>query len=469
MVSRNRALLVAVALIVFVFIASLLTALAASSPGVGWEKTYDVQGSDAGICTQQTSDGGYVIAGTADSGGSPKACLVKVDGNGDVTWKNSYAIGQNSRAYGIIQASDGGYVVTGSTLQGGRYLVLLMKINGDGSMLWNSTYGDSSRSVADSGGYSVRQAPDGGYIIAAEYPDDRYGHQGLFLIKTGSDGKKVWNSTLARKADVSRPSLEVTGDGGCIVASTLSDNGGAATYLTRFDGSGNMQWDKQIYSGYMRSGLDGAVRQTKDGGYIVAGESGGACLVKTDATGNVQWTKQYGDCVRANSAALAKDGGYVLACADKQGMPLIIKAGSTGEEEWRQAGSLNGEATSIQGTADGGYIAAGTSNGDLYLLKISPPAPTPTPTPTPATAPIKKSLFSGFGDLFGNKNTDYGQAVSTGHSLFSAPSFSLFTGSDTGSSPFANMTSFGSKNTGYGIGKTEFPAMSFNKIGWPFT
>jgi hypothetical protein len=115
--------------------------------------------------------------------------------------------------------------------------------------------------------------------------------------------------------------------------------------------------------------------------------------------------------------------------------------------------------TGILLTVDGGYIASGTSNGDLYLMKISPAAPALVPMA------INKGLFTGFGD----KNTGYGQAISSGHSLFSAPSFRLSTGSDTGSSPITNMASFGPKNTGYVTGKAEFPAMPFNKKGWPFT
>jgi hypothetical protein len=66
----------------------------------------------------------------------------------------------------------------------------------------------------------------------------------------------------------------------------------------------------------------GALVQTDDGGYALAGSTysfgagrGDFWLVKTDAAGNVQWNKTYGGTGNENAMTLIQtdDGGYALA------------------------------------------------------------------------------------------------------------------------------------------------------------
>ena len=91
---------------------------------------------------------------------------------------------------------------------------------------------------------------------------------------------------------------------------------------------------------YGGTNWDGAfsVQQISDGGYILAGytNSFGAgswdiFLIKTDASGNVQWAKTYGGTnnERAYSVRQTSDGGYIVAgwtysfSADGAGIFLI--------------------------------------------------------------------------------------------------------------------------------------------------
>ncbi|GAI50293.1 unnamed protein product, partial [marine sediment metagenome] len=91
-------------------------------------------------------------------------------------------------------------------------------------------------------------------------------------------------------------------------------------YLVKTDASGNMEWDK-TFGG---SGYDFAhsARQTTDGGYIIAGlttsDSAGiadAYLVKTDTLGNMEWEKFIGGsgCDEAFDVRQTTDGGYIMA------------------------------------------------------------------------------------------------------------------------------------------------------------
>jgi len=59
-----------------------------------------------------------------------------------------------------------------------------------------------------------------------------------------------------------------------------------------------------------------SVRETADGGYIIAGRASSyaGMLVKTDANGNELWTKKYGSGGSvANSVIQTIDGRYIIA------------------------------------------------------------------------------------------------------------------------------------------------------------
>ena len=80
-----------------------------------------------------------------------------------------------------------------------------------------------------------------------------------------------------------------------------------------------------------------AVKQTKDGGYIVAGGNSDAWLLKTDKYGNKEWENTYSLGAFGNSRAVIQtgDGGYLYA-----GWEGIVKADSNGVEEWKTGTGL---------------------------------------------------------------------------------------------------------------------------------
>jgi len=424
-------ILAVISLIMAMLITSMSAAWAESAPGVDWQKTYDVQGTGDGWGMQQTSDGGYILVGTADSSGSPDVCLVKTDTNGNTTWSHTYGIGTSSKGYGVAQTSDGGYIVTGSVKQDNTNKILLMKIGEDGTQAWNKTFGSSDPGNVEDGGYSVRQMSNGGFIIAAEYPYPSSQHEGLYMIRTDANGNVQSQTMTGKNADIIAPSLDLTSDGGCIVAATIDTSGsGNDIYLIKFDSSGGTTWEKSIGgSGDQYCGDGGSVQQTTDGGYIIAGQNGDAYLTKTDSSGNVAWSKQYNDTGRANSVEQTDDGGYVFATSDNNQL-TIVKTDSTGGETWRQSGTMGGsEAKAVLQTTDDGYTAFGTTNGDFYLMKLNPPA-------AAATGTDNGQLLSGFGNLFsGFSFPSFGSSQATvssptsnfglsfGNSLFSTPTY----------------------------------------------
>lgn len=139
-----------------------------------------------------------------------------------------------------------------------------------------------------------------------------------------------------------------------------------------------------------------SIQLTKDGGYILAGnsESGDGdvtgnhgsfdyWVVKTDNKGVIQWEKSYGGSAADYAMAVkpTADEGYIVAgtSASKDGDVTsnhgsndcwIVKIDSIGNIQWQHSygGSNYDEADDIVQTSDGGYAFAGSTestNGDV--------------------------------------------------------------------------------------------------------
>ena len=109
-----------------------------------WMKTYGGGGHDEIEDIQQISDGGYIATGYTDSYGEGKydALILKLDSNGDVSWQKTYGGSDFEAAYSIDQTSDGGYIVAGqiraSESMNSDYLVV--KLDNSGNTIWNKRY-----------------------------------------------------------------------------------------------------------------------------------------------------------------------------------------------------------------------------------------------------------------------------------------------------------------------------------------
>ena len=304
---------------------TLLTAIyltSIASAQTSWLRTYGGTNDDGGESVQQTTDGGFIIAGCTESFGAGGAdfYLIKTDDSGDTLWTKTY--GGTGYDYGnfVRQTTDGGYIVVGCTKSFGTggYDVYLVKTNNSGDTLWTRTYGGES----DEWGCSIRQTTDGGYVIAGITGSLGVDTADVYLLKTNASGDTLWTRTYGGTGFDWGNSVQQTTDGGYIIAGTTSTFGAGSddVYLVKTNAQGDTLWTR-TYGG---TGEDygNSVQQTSDGGYIIAGwtESFGAgltdvYLIKTNASGDSLWTRTYGGTSydEGNSVQQTKDGGYVIA------------------------------------------------------------------------------------------------------------------------------------------------------------
>lgn len=240
-----------------------------------WNRTFGGAQDDEAYCVQQTTDGGYIVAGATSSfgsAGSRDVWLVKTDSSGVETWRRSLGGFGSDGARFVQQTSDGGYVITGWTYSYGPGSVgnaWLVRTDVSGNALWNRAFGGTDVDR----GYCVRQTTDGGYILTGYTSSSGAGLDDMQLIKTDSAGNAEWTKTFGGTGRDYGYEVEQTTDGGYIIAgSTLSfGSGGDDVWLVRTDMNGDQIWSA-TYGG-SSSDVAYSVNQTFDGGYIVTGHT----------------------------------------------------------------------------------------------------------------------------------------------------------------------------------------------------
>jgi hypothetical protein len=166
-----------------------------SSGNIQWSRAIGGINNDVALSIQQTSDGGYIVAGCTYSfgPGNYDALIIKLDSSGNIQWSRAIGGTNTDDAYSIQQTSDGGYIVAGRTYSFGTgyYDFLIIKLNSSGNIQWSRAIGGTNADEA----YSIQQTSDGGYIVAGS--TNSFGAGGDFLIiKLNSSGNIQWSRAI---------------------------------------------------------------------------------------------------------------------------------------------------------------------------------------------------------------------------------------------------------------------------------
>ncbi|MFZ8835387.1 MAG: hypothetical protein ACO2O5_14520, partial [Candidatus Caldipriscus sp.] len=184
---------------------------------VKFAKTYGGANWDWASSVRQTSDGGYIVVGVTLSfgAGNRDIFLIKTNASGNLQWAKTYGGTNEEEAFSVQQTSDGGYIVAGFThsFGAGNRDIFLIKTNASGNVQWAKTYGGTD----DDRAYSVQKTSDGGYIVAGFTGSFGAGAWDVFLIKTDASGNVQWAKTYGGTNSDVASSVQQTSDGGYIV------------------------------------------------------------------------------------------------------------------------------------------------------------------------------------------------------------------------------------------------------------
>jgi hypothetical protein len=279
-----------------------------------WEKTYGGNEGDGGYCIRQTADQGYIVSGSTSSYGKgyPSMWILKLNSKGDTAWSKIFEGSMVSSAQSVCLTSDGGYIVAGK----GKENVL--KLDSKGNKEWGKRFGWLF--------YSAEQTADGGFILAGDsiYQQLNWDYlPSLYVIKLDRNGEKIWSNPLGSKFLGRSSSICQVKEGGFIFAGdsiALKQEGDHSHFsmVCKLDEQGKKEW---VYFGNEYSEFQ-SVQQTSDGGFIAAGNTTDdqhgldLLLVKLDRNGRKIWSRTFGKSLTweyASTVRQVRDGGYIVA------------------------------------------------------------------------------------------------------------------------------------------------------------
>jgi hypothetical protein len=271
-----------------------------------WTKTIGGKKEDGGFSLIQTSDGGYAIAGYTFSFGAGEAdvYVVKLDANGKLQWTKTIGGPGNEIGFSLIQTSDGGYVLAGTTesFGVGGSDVYIVKLDANGNLQWTKTIGRPGNEI----GFCLIQTSDSGYVIAGSTTSFGIGGVDVYAVKLNANGNLQWTTTIGGKEEDVGVSLIQTSDSGYAIAGSTRSFGAGEwdVYVVKLNANGKPQWTKTIGTKNEKF-IKSSIIQTSDGSYVFAGTTrsfgaGGkdVYVVKLDKNGDaccaVSQTSQVG-------------------------------------------------------------------------------------------------------------------------------------------------------------------------------
>jgi len=151
-----------------------------------WDKTYGGSKDEFACSVQQTSDSGYIICSEKHVWGldNYEIWLLKTDSNGEILWEKIFGSYFSDRGHSVQQTTDGGYIIAGDAFVPNKINGLLIKTDSNGEKEWSKTYGGYGTDIT----VHVQQTNDGGYILTGYEQTNMFQHLDLWLIKTDENG-----------------------------------------------------------------------------------------------------------------------------------------------------------------------------------------------------------------------------------------------------------------------------------------
>ncbi len=347
-----------------------------------------------------------------------------------IQWQKCYGGTDHDIASSAIEAHGEGFFVFGySVSNNGDHVnrgfdgcdFWAIKTDNYGGIEWEQPYGGSGSEFASN---TIKTSY--GYVLSGNTNSSDYQVTGLhgipyphsnpdyWVVGIDTLGNLLWENTYGGSNPENLYSITPASGGGFAMAGlTISNDGDVTNNHGRLDGwivkindTGAIVWEKAI--GGANVDIARAIKQTRDRGYIVAGQSNSDStdsvavivdfwLVKMNDTGAVMWQQYYGGSADdwAVDVLQTADDGYLMLGNSKSNdgdVPgnhggydyWLLKVNKNGILQWSKnyGGSGDDYPSAIIMTLDGGYAIVGstkstdgdiTSNNglsDIWVLKI---------------------------------------------------------------------------------------------------
>jgi hypothetical protein len=272
-----------------------------------WDKRFGGSGNENLQNLLQTSDGGFILAGSSASGtggdrteasrGGFDYWAVKINSSGTKVWDKRFGGSSDDNLTTIITTSDGNFLLGGNSVSGaggdkteasrGANDYWVVKINGSGTRLWDRRFGGSSNEFIG----NVVRASDGGFLISGysfsgisgDKTQSSRGGSDYWIVKTNSSGSKLWDRRFGGTANDTASALITTSDGGFVLGGwtssgiggdkTEASRGGLDYWIVKVNSSGSKLWDKRL--GGTSTDVMGirTLIQNPDNTYLIGGSS----------------------------------------------------------------------------------------------------------------------------------------------------------------------------------------------------
>lgn len=312
-----------------------------------WTKIFGGSNSDRFLSIENTIDGNIIVVGTTNSldgdliGTTNRDGLdgwvIKFDTLGSIIWQKTFNIPDGEDVINSISTTeDGGYVFCGNTNINQAWSdILIIKIDVNGNETWRKIiHGDvkdeANQVVSKNGNIYVVGNTDsniGDINRLHGYKDD------VVVIKLNNSGTIIWKKIIGGFYEDSGVSLDISGDGGVVVAcetrscdgDILSNNGCfSAFYFPKFflfklnNLNGEFLWKRDVYNSYIS--LAKYVKTSSDGNIIACGVPDNFYFSKINQTnGQDLWPQGSGETSLNNfnynktSFTFDNEGGYLVS------------------------------------------------------------------------------------------------------------------------------------------------------------
>ena len=283
--------------------------------------------------------------------------VVKTDNNGNLQWQRKIRTNKEENFITVDQTTDGGYVIASTTESGigldktTAYLggddFWLLKLDSQGTILWQKELGGTGAEYTS----AVKATSDGGCIFggtswshpSATKTEDCTGgnsNPDYWVVKFDALGNIEWDNTIGGLYGDYLDQVMQTSDGGYMVSGVSNSNiSGDKTsnnfsidgnhndfWLVKLNSLGVVEWDKSILGDGNEYNL--CTIQSQDGGYLIAGNSGSSAtgdksftstswdiwLLKLTSNGSIEWEKTIGGSLYdfVNSITQNTNGDYII-------------------------------------------------------------------------------------------------------------------------------------------------------------